>query len=402
MKIFFFLSIAVGLWGRLLAGEQATAVATVTAGFVTGITVTSGGSGYRTEPEVTLSGGGGNGATAKAVLSGDQVSVVIVLKAGSGYKSAPTVILDAPPKALSLRVELVPKLTLEGPAWSMARVQSAETLAGPWTTWSNVPIRADGVVLVDLTPGSAARFYRSVAALGPAGPIGFVWIAPGTFQMGSPTSEAGRKDNEVQHTVTLTHGFWMCDHEVTQKEYETVMGSNPSPSEFRGSSFPVENVTWDNAVTYCQSLTLQERNNALITEQLAYRLPTEAEWEYAARAGSPEPWYGNLDEIAWYSINSGYNMHEARQKAPNAWGLFDMSGNVAEWCSDWYGEYPTESVSDPTGPIVPSSFFNSGRVFRGGGLGDGAERVRSAHRDGILPFFRGFFLGFRPVLSSVR
>ncbi|MBM3903286.1 MAG: hypothetical protein FJ379_14560, partial [Verrucomicrobia bacterium] len=151
------------LWllvARCLAGETATAVATVTAGYITAITVISGGSGYTSEPAVTISGGGGSGATAKAILSGDKVSLVVVLTAGSGYTGSPTVSIEAPPKELGMVLELVPKLTVEGPAGSAARVEWSVDLSGPWTAWTNVVVSAEGVVLVDLRPGSVRRFYR--------------------------------------------------------------------------------------------------------------------------------------------------------------------------------------------------------------------------------------------------
>ena len=232
----------------------------------------------------------------------------------------------------------------------------------------------------------------------PVDPTGFVWIAPGTFVMGSPVSEDGRDSSEVIHTVTLTQGFWMSDHETTQREYQLVMESNPS--NWKGESLPVEKVSWSDAVAYCQKLTERERAEGRITAQQAYRLPTEAEWEYSARAGTTGARYGELDAIAWHRGNSQSlesNTHAVKQKAANAWGLFDMMGNVWEWCSDWNGEYPTGSVTDPMGPSSGSL-----RVHRGGGWGNVAGRVRSALRNGKDPGYRGNDLGFRPVLSSVR
>ena len=381
--------------GRALAGEPATAVATITAGFVSGITVTSGGSGYTFEPLVSLSGGGGSGASGKAILDGDKVALILVLTAGTGYSTAPTVVVDAPPKPLSVKLEMVPKLTVEGPAGSYARVESAASLNGPWTTWTNLIVGAEGTVLVDLSPGSAARFYRAVAEQRPVGPNGFVWIVPWTFVMGSPLSEADRGGDEVLHTVTLTQGFWMSDHETTQAEYQLVMGSNPS---FRkGESLPVETVSWNDAVSYCHNLTWLERAAGRITAQMEYRLPTEAEWEYAVRAGTTGARYGELDAIAWHGGNSGNQTHPVKQKAANAWGLYDMMGNVWEWCSDWYGDYPTGSVTDSTGS-------SSGvlRVHRGGGWYYDARSARSAFRDRLVSGYRRSNLGFRPVLSSVR
>ncbi len=383
--------------GRAFAGEPATAVATITAGFVTGITVTSGGSGYTSEPAVTLSGGGGSGATAKAILSGDKVALTLVLTAGSGYSTAPTVVVEAPPKELGLVLEMLPKLTVIGQPGSLARVEWGRDLSGPWTLWSNVVVTAEGVVLVDLRPGSERRFYRAVSETKPGRPFGFVWIEPGNFVSGSPLSEANRNIGEVQHTVILTEGFWLSDHEVTQGEYQAVMGI--TPAYFTGNlSRPVEQVSWDDAVLYCQKLTERERSAGRITAQQAYRLPTEAEWEYAARARTTGPRYGDLDAIAWWDGNSGGQTRPVKQKAANAWGLYDMMGNVWEWCSDWYGEYPTFFVvTDPLGPAS-----GSGRVFRGGSWRHDAVNARSAIRGGYDPGYRLNDLGFRPALSSVR
>ena len=227
-----------------------------------------------------------------------------------------------------------------------------------------------------------------------AGPEGFVWIPPGTFVMGSPTSEEYRDSDELQHPVTLTRGFWLLDHEVTQVEYQMVMGSNPS--YFKGDTLPVEQVSWFEAVTYCQTLTERERSAGRITEQQAYRLPTEAEWEYAARAGTSGVRYGELDQIAWSGFNGGGTTHEVRGKLPNAWGLYDMIGNVWEWCGDWYGDYLSEPVTDPAGP--ESGTY---RVFRGGDWIRGSDYARSANRKRLLPDRSDSTIGFRLVLSSI-
>ena len=207
---------------------------------------------------------------------------------------------------------------------SLARVEWAKELSGPfsgWSTWSNVVIGVEGTVLVDLTPTAGTRYYRAVAGVNPVGPAGFVWIAPGTFVMGSPSSEADRDSDEAQHTVTLTKGFWMSDHETTQAEYQLVMGSNPS--NWKGERLPVEKMSWDDAVAYCKKLTERERAAGRITAQQAYRLPTESEWEYAARAGTTGPRYGELEAIAWWSGNSGSETHPVSHKAANPWGLHD-------------------------------------------------------------------------------
>ena len=213
--------------------------------------------------------------------------------------------------------------------------------------------------------------------------------------MGSPTSEADRRDDEVQHSVTLSRGFWMSDHETTQAEYESVMGSNPS--SFKGSTLPVEQVSWDDAVSYCAKLTVRELAAGRIVAGQAYRLPTEAEWEYAARAGTTGRFAGELDSMGWYGDNSGGKIHPVKGKQANGWGLYDMHGNVFEWCSDGYGDYPSGSVTDPTGATSGSN-----RVFRGGGWRDEARLSRSAYRYQVGPGFRSVILGFRSVLSSSR
>jgi formylglycine-generating enzyme required for sulfatase activity len=377
--------------------NAAQAVAVIRGGLVASITITDGSIGYTKEPNVTMSGGDGTGATAKAFIENGRVVAIVILSSGSGYTVAPTVTIDAPSKSVGLRIELIPKLTVEGPVGQNALVEWATELIGPWTAWSNVVVGAEGTVLVDLTPGSERRFYRAVADPRPVGPTGFVWVPPGSFVMGSPVSEPYQGGDEIQHPVTLTQGFWLSDHEVTQGEYQSVMGINPS--RFTGdSNRPVEMVDWNMAVGYCQKLTERERAAGRITAQQAYRLPTEAEWEYAARAGTTGQRYGELDAIAWWSGNSGGQTHPVKQMGANAWGLHDMIGNVWEWCSDWYGPYPTGSVTDPTGPSS-----GPGRVLRGGcWLSSAATRVRSAGRHALGPNSRADELSFRPALSSVR
>jgi formylglycine-generating enzyme required for sulfatase activity len=231
-------------------------------------------------------------------------------------------------------------------------------------------------------------------ARGQAGVIFVRWIPAGRFMMGSPRSEAYRILDEVQHEVVLSHGFFMAETECTQGQWEMVMGSNPS--NFKGANRPVEQVSWSDAVEYCRKLTVKQRDEGLLPVGWEWRLPTESEWEYAVRAGTTGPRYGELEETAWWSGNSGSETHPVSQKAANAWGLQDMMGNVLEWCSDWSEGYPTGSVTDPRGPSS-----GSGRVVRGGSWGGFAKNVRSALRIGFVPGGRDARLGFRPVLSSV-
>jgi len=210
----------------------------------------------------------------------------------------------------------------------------------------------------------------------------FVLIQPGTFVMGSPEGESGKRHDEVQHSVTLTQSYYLQTTEVTQGQWKAIMGSNPSHFSSCGDNCPVDSVTWEAALEFIEKLNLYENANR-------YKLPTEAQWEYAARAGSTTALANgnlveigcgldtNLDAIGWYCGNSDSKTHPVAQKQANAWGLFDMHGNIWEWCSDWYGAYPDTSVTDPEGPSS-----GSGRVGRGGSYGFYAQHSRSADRYG--------------------
>ncbi|MDR2019195.1 MAG: formylglycine-generating enzyme family protein, partial [Treponema sp.] len=240
----------------------------------------------------------------------------------------------------------------------------------------------------------------------------FVFVEGGTFQMGSPASEAGRRNDETQHQVRVS-SFYMGKYEVTQAEYESVMGTNPS--YFKGANFPVENVSWYDAVEYCNRLSQREgltpaytRNGDNVTwnrNAEGYRLPTEAEWEYACRAGTTTPFNtgNNISvNIANYDGNYPYNNGSKgvyRQKTvaagslpPNAWGLYEMHGNVWEWCWDWYGAYAADAQTDPVGPVTGAD-----GVGRGGFWGGTAQGLRSAFRIHGPRSIRGDGLGFRLV-----
>jgi formylglycine-generating enzyme required for sulfatase activity len=229
-----------------------------------------------------------------------------------------------------------------------------------------------------------------------------VLIPKGTFQMGSPIEEAGADDDEEQHQVTISNDYYLGVTEVTQGQYEKVMGTNPSYFQKRvirksdSSMYPVEQVSWEDAVKFCKKLSdLPEEKAA----GRVYRLPTEAEWEYACRAGSKTAYsFGegskSLGDYAWFDGNSNNQTHPVGEKKANAWGLYDMHGNVWEWCSDWYGEYPKGAVSDPVGPREGSY-----RVIRGGSWNNEAAFCRSAPRYGDLPSVRSLSYGFRVALS---
>jgi formylglycine-generating enzyme required for sulfatase activity len=228
-----------------------------------------------------------------------------------------------------------------------------------------------------------------------------VGIPAGTFTMGSPANEVDRHPDEGPQTqVTISHGFWMGKYEVTQSEYLNVTGSNPS--SFRGDvNRPVETVSWNDAISYCSKLTERERTAGRLPSGYVYRLPTEAEWEYAARAGSvtrfsygDDPGYTKLNDYAWSLANSSNTTHPVGQKLANDWGLYDMTGNVREWCLDRYGTYPGGSVKDPRGPASGSY-----RVYRGGSWLDFGWYCRSALRLIIYPDIRYDIIGFRVVLA---
>jgi formylglycine-generating enzyme required for sulfatase activity len=244
----------------------------------------------------------------------------------------------------------------------------------------------------------------------------FVYIKPGTFMMGSPSSESGRDSDEKQHKVTLTKGYFLQTTEVTQGQWKKVMGNNPSYFKNCGDNCPVESVSWNDAKEFIKKLNNKDKN-------FTYRLPTEAEWEYAARGGTKTALYTGditikgqnnapeLDKIAWYGGNScvdysgGYDCsgwidkqyscsrcgtHRTGLKTPNAFGLYDMIGNVWEWCEDWKGDYPSGHVTDPSGPGSGSN-----RVLRGGSWIGYAGGCRSAFRGISSPGDTNSYGGFR-------
>jgi formylglycine-generating enzyme required for sulfatase activity len=238
----------------------------------------------------------------------------------------------------------------------------------------------------------------------PACGVKLHWVGAGRFRMGSPAAEAGRSNDEGPPTeVTISRGFWLGIFTVTQEEWKTVAheasGLNSEPSYFRGERLPVEQVSWHDCQRWLQELNALEESR--VPHGFQYRLPTEAEWEFACRAGSSTRFYFGegddpLSEHAWYSGNSGSRTHSVGQKKPNGWGLYDMHGNVWEWCQDRYGPLPGGSVADPAGGVAGIN-----RVFRGGSWGMGSSRCRSAYRVWNKPEYRDYTLGFRVALAPV-
>jgi formylglycine-generating enzyme required for sulfatase activity len=247
-----------------------------------------------------------------------------------------------------------------------------------------------------------AELGTKLASVSPPKIRVMVTVDGGTFQMGSNN---GNSDEKPVHTVTIKT-FRMSNFEVTQSEWMELMGSNPS--SFKGADLPVETVSWYEAVEYCNKLSVKEgltpayrgSGDSISCDFNAsgYRLPTEAEWEYAARGGNKDSMSyeysgGNsVDALSWYSSNSGSRTHTVGTKAPNSLGLYDMSGNVWEWCWDWYGNYSSGSQTDPRG--ASSGTY---RVLRGGSWSYGAGNLRSAYRSDYTPSYRNYNLGFRLV-----
>jgi formylglycine-generating enzyme required for sulfatase activity len=292
-------------------------------------------------------------------------------------------------------------------------------ISPPSGMWSD-SLRFQKVSVNDITPVMTVRIsgvnglaperfgetgYIRIAAVSPAefslSRMGFVKIAGGTFMMGSPSSEPNRESNETQHQVTLS-SFYMGKHEITQKEWVEVMGSNPS--RFKGDNLPVEQVSWFVAVNYCNKRSIKEglppaytvsgTNVTWNQSANGYRLPTEAEWEYACRAGTTTSYSSgeSVDSVGWYDSNSGGRTHPVGMKQANGWGLYDMHGNVWEWCWDWYGSYASGNQTDPMG-----SSSGSSRVTRGESWGGSGQTMRSALRGSYAPLGRPDNLGFRLV-----
>ena len=300
---------------------------------------------------------------------------------------------------------------------------------------ANVTIKAVAFKEGMTTSGMLSAAYTIAAP----SDIDMVWIPAGSFTMGSPTSEPGHSSEETQHHVTLTKGFYMGKYQVTQGQYQAVMGSNPSnfktpvTPETSTANRPVEQVSWYDAIVFCNKLSMQEGltpaysinsstnpadwgtvptginatwNAAVIVAgSTGYRLPTEAQWEYACRAGTTTAFNWGTDYIddskANYNAsyvdtnNTGAGTYLQRTKEvgsydPNAWDLYDMHGNVWEWCWDWYGSYSSGMQTDPTGAVSGDR-----RMVRGGAWDYFGQYARSAYRSSCSPFYRDGYIGFR-------
>jgi formylglycine-generating enzyme required for sulfatase activity len=276
-------------------------------------------------------------------------------------------------------------LQISGAVGALYAIDYTTNLAqtNAWRSLTNLTLPASPFLVAGTVPATiGCRFYRAVALTSPTNQASMVFIPPGVFTLGSPSNEVDRYTDEgPQTTVTNSLGFWIGIYPVTQQDYQSVISNNPSyfNGDRSGAPYydrnygtdltrPVEHVTWQDATNYCAVLTQRDLAAGRIPARYQYRLPTEAEWEYACRAGTAtrfyygdDPGYINLPSQAWYFDNSGGQTHPVGQKPPNPWGLYDMCGNVFQWCQDWYGTYPGGGEADPQGPAAGQY-----RVLRGG------------------------------------
>ena len=218
-----------------------------------------------------------------------------------------------------------------------------------------------------------------------------IYISPGSFRMGSTD---GPKDERPVMQVAISRAYWLGKTEITQEQWSAIM--RDAPSRFKGGDLPVEQVSWNDALEFCRRLTEREQAAGRLPQGFVYTLPTEAQWEYACRAGSTGDYAGKLNAMAWYSDNSGGQTHPVGKKRPNPWGLHDMHGNVWEWCLDSYAVYIGGSVTDPIQRIATQKC-----VRRGGGWGSIPLFCRSAYRSNLGPNDRFAIVGFRVALSPI-
>jgi formylglycine-generating enzyme required for sulfatase activity len=320
--------------------------------------------------------------TVTAELDGHEVAgAQIAINGATQQQTTPASYKLERGKTYAFSVSLLPK---DGRFYTIAETGVTADWRGP-KSWS---------AKVGVGHGPAEGQAWTVPELG----MELLWVAPGGFQMGSAD---GDDDEKPVHSVRLARGFWLAKHEVIQAEYEQVMGKNPSKS--KDVRNPVEFVSWNDAAVFCGKLTAREHTAGRLPPGYEYRLPTEAEWEYAARGGPASKGYtyagsNSADEVAWYDGNSSKATHPVGQKKPNELGLYDMSGNVWELCLDGYGEFPSGTVTDPVGPANEWALL----VARGGALNSGVARCRVAVRSlGVPGLLENFDMGFRACLAHV-
>ena len=249
-------------------------------------------------------------------------------------------------------------------------------------------LKTYGYSRYDLGAASPPTVRKLERVRSKAAGIEFVRVPSGTYRRGSPNDEPGRGDDETRHQVKLTRGFYISTTEVTQAQWERVMNDNPSKA--RGDHLPVESVSWSQAMRFCAELSKLDGGSRV------YRLPSEAEWEFACRATHPGPFANRAGpyDLAWHAGNSKRTPHAVATKAANAWGLYDVHGNVAEWCFDWYADYPAGPLTNPGG-----ARRGDGHVVRGGSWQDAPEACRAAARNHAAGSTKSPAIGFRIVID---
>jgi formylglycine-generating enzyme required for sulfatase activity len=351
-------------------------------------------------------------------MSAPKLDPLIPVFCLAAWAATTGVVAQAPP---GLEIDTYAGLTITGSVGAVYSIDYTADVAetndnSAWRSLEFLQLPANPFLWIDKSASATEkRFYRAVVF---AAPTNMVFIPPGTFRMGSATNEGDRQENEGPQTeVILSQGFWMGKYEVSQGEYLEVIGNNPS--YFNGiqgegepweTDFgidlnrPVESVFWDDVVAFCAALTERELAMGRIRPGSSYRLPTEAEWEYACRAWTStrfsfgdDPGYTNLIRYAWYGDLTRSGPHPVGQKVPNQWGLYDMHGNVYEWCQDRFGTYPGGASLDPQGPAEEDR-----GVVRSGSWDSGDWSCRSACRWPRSRLVRTDRLGFRVVLAPVH
>jgi len=377
---------------------------------------TSGGSVEFSDKEAVLDLAGSAGATIKLYAKWTAHTLDINYAGGGGDGSAPSSPISA---AYGTSITIPANTYIrKGYAFAGWEVSGTGSLTGTYAAEVNVAVSALSTAIAN---GNAS------ITLTVKWTIDMVYVPGGSFEMGS---NSGYDNQQPVHTVTLS-GFYMGKYEVTQEQWTAVMGNNPSffPSSPATGEIqnkrPVEYVSWYNALVFCNKLSMMEGLSPayrisgstdpanwgnvptsinstwnaveIVAGSTGYRLPTEAQWEYAARGGNGSP--GNytysgsdiVDDVAWYTSNSGNETHEVGKKAANGLGLYDMSGNVSEWCWDWFGSYPSEAQTNPVGAVIGSY-----RVSRGNECISNAQSLRPAYRNYNYPNYQGGnFFGFR-------
>ncbi|MEO5334442.1 MAG: formylglycine-generating enzyme family protein [Magnetococcus sp. YQC-5] len=338
------------------------------------LTVTGSSSNKTLVPDANIVFGGSGGSRTVMVTpaSGQSGSATITVTVNDGKASANT----------NFVVTVSAPVTTTSVATTTSSVATTTSSVKPTTSVATTTSSVLTTTTIAATSSVSGQDYTN--SLG----MKFKLIPAGTFTMGSPSNEVDRDSDEgPQHSVTISKAFYMGTTEITQGQWKAVMGTNPSYFSSCGDTCPVEKVSWDDLKTFITKLNAKGEGT--------YRLPTEAEWEYVARAGTTTAWsFGDnsskLGDYAWYSSNSNSTTHPVATKLPNPWGIYDMHGNVWEWVQDWKTDYSSAAQTDP---IYDNS--DSYRVFRGGSWSDGAGGLRSAFRFFYSPDFRTSGLGAR-------